>query len=196
MIAFLRGILIRKAPTEIVVDINGIGYAVSVPLSTYEKLGDLSAEVSLFTYLHVREDVLQLYGFATEAEREIFRLLISVSGIGPRVAQGILSGIPVPDLKSHIAVGDIASLTSIPGVGKKLAERLVVELREKISKTGPDLSQLTSVPEGPARTRSEAILALISLGYSRLVAEKAIHAALQEFNGQSPAVEELIKAAL
>ena len=196
MIAILHGTLIQKTPTEVVVDVNGVGYAVSVPLSTSEKLAGAGGDVRLFTHLHVREDVLQLYGFATESERELFRLLISVSGIGPRVALGILSGIPVSDLKSRIAGGDAGSLTAIPGVGRKLAERLVLELREKLTRADHDRAASGSLDEGPSRTRSEVILALTSLGYSRPVAERAMHAALQEFNGRAPSVEELLKAAL
>jgi Holliday junction DNA helicase RuvA len=196
MIALLHGILERKTPTEILLVVNGVGYSVSIPLSTFEALGETSREVTVLTHLHVREDALQLFGFATEAERSTFRLLISVSGIGPKVALGILSGIPVTDLKSHIATGDIASLTQVPGVGRKLAERLVLELREKISKSDDGEGQSTAIAQGPAYIRSEALLALTSLGYNRPAAEKALRAALQEIDGHSVAVEDLVKTAL
>ncbi len=194
MITSLRGTLASKTPTEAVLLVNGIGYSVSIPLSTFEVLGEVNSTLSLHTYLHVREDALQLYGFATEAERDAFRLLISVSGIGPKMAQGILSGISVADLRSRIAEGNTAALTTIPGIGRKLAERLVVELRDRLPRleSGPSL-----LPPGTAdqtRIRSEALLALTSLGYTRAAAEKALRAALQETNGVS--VEELIKAAL
>ena len=132
MISALRGTLISKSPTEVIIDVHGVGYGISIPLSTYERLGETNAQTTLLTYLHVREDIMQLYGFFTEEERSLFRLLISVSGIGPKMAQGILSGIPAGDLKNHITSGNIGALTTIPGVGRKLGERLVVELRDKI----------------------------------------------------------------
>ena len=195
MFSHLRGILSRKSPTEIVVDVNGVGYAVSIPLSTYEKLGETNSAVTILTYTHVREDILQLYGFATEAEREIFRLLISVSGIGPKIAQGILSGIQPGELQNLIAQANVSALTAIPGVGRKTAERLIVELRDKISKLDSG-----SVASGPAAgdqgIRAEALMALISLGYNRAAAEKAIRAALQELNGKEPSIQELLKQAL
>jgi Holliday junction DNA helicase RuvA len=193
MIASLRGKLVRKAPTEIVIDIGGVGYAVHIPLSTYEQLGEVDTPQNLLTHLHVREDALQLYGFATEAERHMFRLLISVSGIGPRMAQGILSGASVSDLQTNIMHGNLAALTSIPGIGKKLAERLVVELREKVARKG-EAGILSSGPR--SGVESEAILALISLGYSRGMAEKAVQQALKAIRGTSCSIEELIKTAL
>ena len=139
MITLLRGILLAKAPTEAVVDVGGVGYGVQIPVSTFEALGDTNTPVTLHTYLHVREDALVLYGFATGEERDTFRLLISVNGIGPKMAQGILSGIGVQDLKDCIARGNVAMLTTVPGVGRKTGERLVVELREKIGKIDQDL---------------------------------------------------------
>lgn len=196
MIASLHGTLLAKSPTEIVVQVQGVGFALSIPLSTYESLGELRSPVSLFTYLHVREDALQLFGFATEEERGLFKLLISVTGIGPRMAQSILSGIPVNDLKGHIAGGNLAALTAVPGIGRKLAERLVVELRDKLAKFEPP-SSLTAGPAGEhARTRAEALLALTSLGYNRTTAEKAIRTALMETEGKELPLESLIKLAL
>lgn len=195
MISHLNGILSRKSPTEIVVDVNGVGYAVSIPLSTYEKLGDTGSAVTILTHTHVREDILQLYGFATEAEREIFRLLISVSGIGPKIAQGILSGVQPNELQNLIAQADVSSLTAIPGVGRKTAERLIVELRDKIAKL--DTGLLSSGPADAAQgIRAEALMALISLGYNRAAAEKSIRAALQELNGKEASIQELLKQAL
>jgi holliday junction DNA helicase RuvA len=196
MIAMLRGILVMKSPTEIVVDVAGVGYAVSIPLSTYETLGAVDTHVLLYTHLHVREEMLQLFGFATEQERTVFRLLIAVTGIGPKMAQGILSGIPVPDLKRHLSTGDTGALTTIPGIGRKLAERLVLELREKIGKTGT-AAEITALPTDPrSRVRAEALLALTSLGYNRAVAEKAVRAGQDELGDQMPALETLLKAAL
>jgi len=195
MISHLKGILYRKSPTEIVVDVNGVGYAVSIPLSTYEKLGETGAAVTILTYTHVREDILQLYGFATEAEREIFRLLISVSGIGPKIAQGILSGVQPNELQNLIAQANVSALTAIPGVGRKTAERLIVELRDKIAKL--DSGMLSSGPTDAAQgIRAEALMALISLGYNRATAEKAIRTALQDLNGKEASIQELLKQAL
>lgn len=195
MFSHLKGILYRKSPTEIVVEVNGIGYAVSIPVSTYEKLGETGSAVTVLTYTHVREDILQLYGFATEAEREIFRLLISVSGIGPKIAQGILSGVQPNELQNLIVQANVSALTAIPGVGKKTAERLIVELRDKIAKL--DSGSISSGPTDAAHgIRAEALMALISLGYNRAAAEKAIRAALQELNGKEASIQELLKHAL
>jgi len=196
MISSLRGILTLKSPTEVLIDVGGVGYAVSIPLSTYEVLGDLNSTSTLLTYLYVREDILQLFGFATEEERSIFKLLISVSGIGPRMAQTILSGITVPDLKHHITSANLAALTTIPGVGKKLAERLLVELRDKISKVETSSAFPPSPSDKQSQIRSETLMALTSLGYARPAAEKALLAALKETNGKELTVEELIKASL
>src|SRR3989339_1757113 len=166
MIGSLTGTLKHKSPTEVVLDVNGVGYAVIIPFSTYEKLGDLESRVTLVTHLHVREDALQLFGFFTEEERFFFKLLISVNGIGPKIAQGILSGISVPELRQHIANGNISALTAIPGVGKKTAERLVIELRDKIGKIGRGDAGHISTEDG-SELRQEALLALTSLGYNR-----------------------------
>jgi Holliday junction DNA helicase RuvA len=196
MIASLSGVLKSKSPTEILVDVGGVGYAVSIPLSTYSTLGKLDSPVHLLTYFHVREDAMQLYGFATEAERRYFKLLISITGIGPKIAQGILSGISVPDLRQHIVGGNIAALTSIPGIGKKTAERLVVELRDKIGKSEEMFGPPTITGDKNAEIRNEALLALLSLGYNRVAAERAIRLALNDVGGSELNVEELIKKAL
>jgi Holliday junction DNA helicase RuvA len=194
MIASLTGILKSKTPTEILLDVNGVGYAVSIPLSTFEKLGAQNSHVTLFTHLVVREDALQLFGFATEEERSLFRLLITVNGIGPKIAQAVLSGLSVAELKQHVASGNIAALTAIPNIGRKTAERLVLELREKIDKVPtPD----AAIPaDRGAEMRAEALLALTSLGYQRAAAEKAIRQALNEPAGAQLSLEELIKKAL
>lgn len=193
MIASLTGTLRSKSPTEILVDVQGVGYAVSVPLSTFERLPAAGSTVTLLTYLQVREDALQLYGFWSEEERFLFRHLISVNGIGPKIAQSILSGISVTDLKEHIAHGNVGALMAIPGVGRKTSERLVLELREKVSKFGP--TGEAPVPSS-GDIRAEALLALTSLGYSRPTAEKALRNVLAESNGASLSIEELIKRAL
>ena len=195
MISHLKGTLHYKSPTEIVIDIQGVGYSISIPFSTYEKLGEPGTVVTVLTYLHVREDALQLYGFATEAERDVFRLLISVSGIGPKIAQGILSGIQPKELQTLIAQGNVSALTSIPGVGRKTAERLIVELRDRISKLG-SIAVSAGFPAAGADIRNEAMMALISLGYNRPAAEKAIRAALQELDNKDVTIQELLKQSL
>jgi Holliday junction DNA helicase RuvA len=196
MIASVTGTLVSKSPTEVVLDVHGVGYGVSIPLSTFERLGEVRTTITLLTYLHVREDNLQLYGFATEEERTLFKLLISVSGIGPRMAQGILSGISVSELKNHIEAGNIGALTTIPGVGRRTSERLIVELREKIGKIdlGP-LAPTAGTPE-QTRLRTETLLALTSLGYSRPAAQQALRSALAESDGKDLSLEQLIKRAL
>lgn len=196
MIAILSGILVRKTPTEVTIDVHGVGYSVSIPLSTSEKLGEIGSGVSLYTHLHVREDALQLYGFASTGEREMFRTLISVSGIGPRMAQGILSGASVTDLSSYITTGNSGALTSVPGIGKKLAERLVVELRDKVRMMDGRTGQPRESDDRAEGVRGEAILALTSLGYSRGSAEKAVGAAVASFSGTDMSIEAIIKAAL
>lgn len=196
MIARLTGILASKSPTEIVVDVGGVAFALSVPLSTSERLAGVGARVSVYTHLHVREDALQLFGFFTEEERELFRVLLSVNGIGPKMAQGILSGIPVSELKHHILSGNAGALTSISGVGRKTAERLVVELRDRIARTDGGGDPGAPSAMNGSRIRTEALLALTSLGYNRPAAEKAIRGAVQESPDAEASVEALVKAAL
>ncbi|MEK6570739.1 MAG: Holliday junction branch migration protein RuvA [Bacteroidota bacterium] len=193
MISYLHGKLVEKSPTEITVDVNGIAYAVHIPLSTFEALGEVGTDVKILTYLHFREDAMQLYGFSTPAERDLFKLLISISGIGPKMAQGILSGASVNELRNYIFHGNFAGLMSIQGVGKKTAERLVVELRDKVGKLE---YEVPLEEDKAAAMRNEALLALTSLGYARATAEKAIRTVLQESDGSELAVEELIKRAL
>ncbi len=132
MIAFLRGRLIVKSPNQVVVDVNGVGYSVNIPVSTFSELPDRGAEAELFVYTHVREDTLALYGFLTEKEKMLFERLISVSGIGPRLAITLLSGLQADELIAAIRAGDVQRLVHVPGVGRKTGERLVLELREKM----------------------------------------------------------------
>jgi Holliday junction DNA helicase RuvA len=192
LIASLHGVLTTKSPTEVLIEVDGVGYAVHIPLSTFEKVGDVGSRVHLFTYLHVREDALVLYGFATEYERLLFKLLLTVNGIGPKIAQGILSGIAPDQLHTYLTSGNIAALTSIPGVGRKTAERMIVELREKIAKLVPVVPIQQNKHE---EIRAEALLALTTLGYQRSTAEKALRQALADQDGP-PTLEELIKKAL
>jgi Holliday junction DNA helicase RuvA len=196
MIATLTGILKSKSPTEVLVDVNGIGYSLSIPLSTYSKLGEVNSPIHLLTHLHVREDAVQLFGFATESERQLFRQLISITGIGPKTAQGILSGMSVADLQDYILSGNVTALTAVPGVGRKTAERLVVELRDKIGKPDKGIELPVGLGDKNAEIRNEALLALTSLGYNRLAAEKAIRMALKDSSDTRLGVEELIKRAL
>lgn len=196
MIASLHGVLTKKTPTEIQIDVHGVGYMVSIPVSTYQHLAEAGSEVTLLTHLHVREDALQIFGFASEAERSMFKLLISVSGIGPKIALGILSGVGVDELKDHLLHADTTALTTIPGVGKKTAERLIVELRDKLGKEEISAFPLSSGGDDAARVRSETLLALVALGVPRQAAEKAIRLALQGTDSTVITVEELIKRAL
>ena len=196
MIATLTGILKFKSPTEILVEVHGIGYTISIPLSTYEKLGDLGSSVSLLTHFHVREDAMLLFGFSTEEERRLFKLLISVSGIGPKIAQSTLSGMNVEELKSHIVGGNVNALMAIPGVGRKTAERLIVELRDKAGKTLAESEPISVIGMATAAMRIEALQALTSLGYNQQIAEKAIRLVVKEAEGSTISLEELIKRAL
>jgi holliday junction DNA helicase RuvA len=178
VIAHLRGRLLRKSAQEAIVEVGGVGYRVAIPVSTFFRLGDLDAEISLLIHTHVREDALALFGFLTETEQTLFERLLSVSGVGPKVALGILSGIEAPDLAHALRGSDVARLTRIPGVGKKTAERLVLELKDKM----PVLA--SAPPEtkaaGPVSPREDLVSALVHLGYSRPEAERGTDRALRE----------------
>jgi holliday junction DNA helicase RuvA len=196
MIASLSGILKQKNPTEVLLDVQGVGYAVHISLSTYEKLGDINSPTTLLTHLHIREDAMLLFGFATEEERRLFKLLLSVSGIGPKLAQSILSGMNANELGSHLRAGNVSALTAIPGIGKKTAERMVVELRDKIVKAIGTTEVDSSGTTANAAIRNEALMALTSLGFNQQTAEKAIRLVYNEADGSSLLLEELIKRAL
>ena len=193
MISHLRGKLLSLNPELAVVDVHGVGYAVSLPLPTYYELQRLApqAEVSLFIHTHVREDALALYGFWSERERALFERLITVSGVGPRLARVILSGLPAEDLLRALAAGDVARLTRIPGVGKKTAERLVLELREKAA----ELAAAPPSTAEPTRPDDEDLLvALVNLGYRRGDAEKALSDVRRESSATE--VPDLLRLAL
>jgi Holliday junction DNA helicase RuvA len=179
MIAFLRGRVLEKGPNRVVVDVQGVGYEVYVPLSTYYDIGDEGTELGLRVYTHVREDVLQLYGFLTDLERQMFERLIGVSGIGPKLAIAVLSGLETRDLLSAVQRADVARLTTIPGVGRKTAERIVLELKDRLSQlaAAPLSTGAPMAPEGE-RVRADLLSALLNLGYHRPQAEKAVDAAL------------------
>jgi Holliday junction DNA helicase RuvA len=170
MIARLRGKLIEKEPARVVVDVNGVGYEVSIPLTTFTAMPESGAEVSVDIYTHVREDVIALYGFSSRQERRVFERLISISGIGPRLAITILSGGSVEGLVGAIRRGDLARLTAIPGVGKKTAERIVIELRDKLK----DMAEEAVKPT----VEVDVVSALENLGYPRAVIEAAVRRAV------------------
>ncbi|MCJ7459325.1 MAG: Holliday junction branch migration protein RuvA [candidate division Zixibacteria bacterium] len=196
MIAYLEGKLVEKSPTQLILDVNGVGYCVNIPISTYDRLGELGSKVKIITYQHVREDCLQLFGFYTPEEKWLFELLISVNGIGPKTGLGILSFISLEDFHRAIMEEHIDFLTNVPGIGRKTAQRLVVELKEKFGKL--DLKKELSVDaksHTDAMIEQEAILALCSLGYSRYEAKKAIDKG-KEGTKEKLTVEELIKRAL
>jgi Holliday junction DNA helicase RuvA len=196
MIDFISGVIVEKSPTRVILQSNGIGYALQISLNTYEHLPHLGESIHLKTYLHVREDSLQLYAFFQEVERKVFLALISVSGIGPKAAQGILSGIKIYELIQAIQHGDEQRLTAIGGVGKKTAQRLIVELKEKFMQMG--LLEDQHFPEYKALKLSsqeeEAVLALLSLGYKKQTVEKALFKVRADGEGSS--AEELVKKAL
>jgi holliday junction DNA helicase RuvA len=179
MIAFLRGRLGEKQPNRIIVDVGGVGYDVAVPLSTFYTLGEPGAEVALRVHTHVREDTLALYGFATGVELQIFERLIGISGIGPKLALAVLSGIEVADLVRAVQFGDVARLTAIPGVGKKTAERIGLELKDKLPPQLAAEVAAQSAADGTGGLRGDLLSALLNLGYHRPLAEKAVDAALK-----------------
>ena len=179
MIARIKGTLAEKAPNRLTVDVGGVGYDVLVPLSTFYGIGEIGADVVLRIHTHVREDVIALYGFASPLEQDLFERLISISGIGPKLALAVLSGIDPGDLVRAIRTQDVARLTRIPGVGKKTAERIGLELKDRLPLAGAGAGQA----DGPAAAddlRSDLLSALTNLGYKGQVAEKAVDAALKK----------------
>jgi Holliday junction DNA helicase RuvA len=177
VIAHLRGRIFEKQPNRIVVDVNGVGYDVAVPLSTFYGLGDAGAEIALRIHTHVREDALLLFGFATRLEQDLFERLIGVSGIGPKVALAVLSGIEPQELIRAIERGDLARLTAIPGVGKKTSERIVLELKDRLPRSAA-AGTAPAAPSDAPLVRDDVLSALLNLGYHRPLAEKAVEAAV------------------
>jgi holliday junction DNA helicase RuvA len=178
MIAFLRGRVLDKQPNRIIVDVQGVGYELHVPLSTYYDIGEEGSEVSVRVYTHVREDALQLFGFLTELERQLFERLISINGIGPKLAIAVLSGLDPRELVAAVQRGDVARLVSIPGVGKKTAERIVLELRDRLQQLAVPVMASTPASTGADRLRIDLVSALQNLGYHRPQAEKAVESTL------------------
>ena len=202
MIAHLSGTLLVKQTNTVIIDVGGIGYEVTIPLSTFYDLEDSGSAVALRIYTHVREDLLQLYGFKTTRERELFLRLISVSGIGPKLGITMLSGMSADEIIASIRSNNLARLTSIPGVGRKTAERLVIELRDKIAAlSSPALEEEFATRAGGAGSpvsedamRDDALSALVNLGYQKASAEKAVTAAMQE--GGDLSVEVILRRSL
>ena len=195
MITFLKGNLTDALPTQAVVEVNGIGYELLIPLSSFEKLPALGQKVTLKTQLVVREDSQTLYGFATDAERELFRLIQGVSGIGPRLALNVLSGMDVAAFKGAIASGDVKRLSSISGIGKKTAERMVLELKDKLGPSTGTAGMLGQVALSQDKTMADTEAALEALGTKSGEAQKAAQAA-RAMLGPQATVEELVRAAL
>ena len=197
MITFLSGKVVETLPTQVVVEVNGIGYEVLIPLSSYDKLPAPGNEVHLLTHLAIREDAHILYGFMSAAERDLFRLLVNtVTGIGPKIALNILSGMSVPAFRGAVANGDIKALAKISGLGKKTAERIVVELRDRIGAAAAWEASSAQRALSPADQRlNDAMLALIALGYKQVEAHDSVRAA-QAVLGSQAGVEELVRACL
>lgn len=192
MIASLKGVLSHKSINRIIVDVHGIGCSVAVPLSTFYKLPDTGSQVHLVIHTHIAQDAVRLFGFMDYREKDIFQLLISVSGIGPKLAINILSGISPEDLSGAISDGDLVRLVGIPGVGRKTAERMIFELKDKITKL---VSSATSAGTPDRLVREEALSALINLGYKSNIAKDAIDKVVQEV-GRELALEILLTESL
>ncbi len=189
MIGYLTGKIISKKPTRILLDVNGVGYILNISVNTFEKLPDENSITSLYTYLAVREDSLTLFGFSSEAEKHMFELLISVNGIGPKLAQSVLSGIQIDDLKNALVTGNINRIIAIPGIGRKTAERMMLDLKDKVDAISEEKE--LSVP---FKIKDDAIAALTTLGYNLKTADKIIRDIIAA--NQSIQIEELVKLAL
>jgi Holliday junction DNA helicase RuvA len=196
MIGQLRGKLADKRPNSVLVDVGGVGYVVAVSLSTYAALGELHTDVALLVYTHVREDALALYGFISAREKQLFEMLISASGVGPSLALKILSGMSVEELVPAIRGNDLARLTKIPGVGRKTAERIVVELKDRLDAISPDVISKPSAAGGgaPSDIEADVLSALVNLGYDARAAEEAVAAGTKAVGHAN--LEKLLRAAL
>jgi len=192
MIGLLRGRLLEKRPNQVIMDVGGVGYVVAVPLSTYAGLGDLHAEVTLLIHMHVREDTLALYGFLSAREKHFFELLLGASGVGPSLALKILSGMNVEELVPAIRGGDLVRLTRIPGVGRKTAERIVVELKDKLEAVALEAERPAAA--SAAGAEADVKSALLNLGYDERTADAAVAEAKREAGTAS--FEKLLRVAL
>ncbi|HJT45096.1 MAG TPA: Holliday junction branch migration protein RuvA [Chthoniobacterales bacterium] len=196
MIAFLDGKLTSALPTQALIDVNGVGYELSIPLSSYDKLPPVGQSIRILTHLAVREDAHVLYGFMTAAERDLFRLLVnSVSGIGPKLALAVLSGMSVTNFKAAVVNSDIPAISKISGLGKKTAERIVLELKDKLGVAAAwEAASASHAPSAEEEQANEAVLALIALGYKQVDAHKAVRD-LQS-RAEAKTAEDLVKLAL
>jgi Holliday junction DNA helicase RuvA len=194
MIGFIRGRVIEKQPNRIIVDVQGVGYELLVPLSTYYDVGDTGAEVALRVHTHVREDALQLFGFLTTLELQLFERLLGISGIGPKLGLAVLSGMEPGELVRAIQRADVARLTNIPGIGRKTAERIVLELKDRLAHIAAGEAGAAPVEAPADRLRDDLLSALQNLGYHRPLAEKAIEGALKD--GGDLDFEQALKSAL
>lgn len=196
MIAYLKGNLAVKEPNSAILDVSGVGYKVGISLQTYEQLPKTDVDLKLHIYHHITENAQSLFGFYTKDEQRLFELLITVKGVGPKLGLTILSGLPVSDLESAIMNQDAVRLSKIPGIGKKSAERMILELKDKIGKVTGSVSSSTgdAIPQGDLR--GEAISALEALGYKRNMAEKAVLKVFPGLDEANKNVSGLIKAAL
>ena len=192
MIGLLRGRLLEKRPNQVILDVGGVGYLVFVPLSTFAALGELHTEITLLIHTHVREDALALYGFLSQREKHLFELLLGASGVGPTLALKILSGMNVEELVPAIRTGDLARLTKIPGVGRKTAERMVVELKDKLDAVVVETEK--PAPASPAGVEADVKSALINLGYDDRAAESAVKEAKRQAGAAN--FEKLLREAL
>jgi len=193
MIATLHGVLTEKNPSRLVVDVGGVGYEVSVPLSTFYALGEMGAEVDLRIHTHVRQETLSLFGFATRLEVDLFERLITISGVGPRLALAVLSGLEPPELLRAIQNSDVVRLQGIPGVGKKTAERISLELKDKLPANAVDEGVTTDPENDTEGIRNDVMSALLNLGYHRSLAERAVNEVLTDKLGT---FEEALRQAL
>ena len=196
MIASLTGRLAFKAPTHLILDVQGVGYEVFIPLSTYYGLPNLSDIISLSVHTHVREDAIQLFGFLTSQEKDAFVLLTSVSGVGPKLGLSVLSALPVSDLVSAIQSGDVEKLTTVPGIGNKSASRLVLELKDKVGKLHPGLGPAQDSPrQGQDAIFDDALSALVNLGYRQQDAKEALKQ-VKKSNAESIVLKDMIRESL
>ena len=192
MIGLLRGRLLEKRPNQLILDVGGVGYLVAIPLSTLVALGEIHSEATLLIHTHVREDTIALYGFLSQREKHLFELLLGASGVGPSLALKILSGMNVEELVPAIRTGDLGRLTKIPGVGRKTAERMVVELKDKLETVTVEPEK--SAPASPAGVEADVKSALINLGYDERTSEAAVAEAKRESGSNN--FEKLLRAAL
>ncbi|MFH1612763.1 MAG: Holliday junction branch migration protein RuvA [bacterium] len=193
MISFIKGKIVVKEPTKLVVEVNDIGYNINIAISTYDTIGNIGDKVCILTYLHVKEDILSLYGFSTEEERNLFKQLISISGIGPRISLNILSHIKIEIFKQAIVTHNVEILNKTPGIGKKMAEKLILELKDKISLS--NLSTQEKIESNKEDMINNAISALISLGYNKKTSTEKVMSVVKTLK-DSFSLEKLVKESL